>query len=118
MSEVEDIVRLRDRDRYLSTFFAPDDKRPHLLALYAFNAEILKVRNTVSEPNLGMIRLQWWRDTIEGIYAGNPVPGYAVAEALARGSGWLTGSVAPLRGWSSQLKRSSAVAARPIKMQS
>jgi len=84
VSEVEDIVRLRDRDRYLSTFFAPDDKRPHLLALYAFNAEILKVRNTVSEPNLGMIRLQWWRDTIDGIYAGNPVPGYAVAEALAR----------------------------------
>jgi phytoene synthase len=84
MNEVEEIVRQRDRDRYLSTFFAPDDKRPHLLALYAFNAEILKVRDTVSEAALGLIRLQWWRDTIEGIYAGNPVPGYAVAEALAR----------------------------------
>ena len=83
MNEVEDIVRQRDRDRYLSTFFAPDDKRAHLLALYAFNAEILKVRDTVSEPSLGMIRLQWWRDTIEAIHAGNALPGHPVAEALA-----------------------------------
>lgn len=84
MSEVEDIVRLRDRDRYLSTFFAPDDRRPHLLALYAFNAEVLKVRDTVSEPHLGMIRLQWWRDTIESIFAGNEAPTHPVAAALAQ----------------------------------
>ena len=84
MSEVEEIVRRQDRDRYLSCLFAPDDKRPHLLALYAFNVEILRVRDTVSEAGLGLIRLQWWRDTIAGIYAGNETPAYAVAEALAR----------------------------------
>ena len=83
MSEVEDIVRAQDRDRWLSTFFAPDAKRPHLLALYAFNAEILRVSDTVSEPHLGMIRLQWWRDTIESIYAGTEASGHPVAEALA-----------------------------------
>ena len=83
MSEVEDIVRTRDRDRWLSCLFAPDDKRPHLLALYAFNAEVLRVRDTVSEPHLGMIRLQWWRDTIEAICSGSPAPGHPVAEALA-----------------------------------
>lgn len=83
MNEVEEIVRRQDRDRYLSTFFAPDAKRPHLMALYAFNAEILRVRDTVSDPTLGLIRLQWWRDTIAGIYAGNAAPAYAVAEALA-----------------------------------
>jgi len=83
MSEVETIVRERDRDRYLSTFFAPDDRREHLLALYAFNAEVLKVRDTVSDPNLGLIRLQWWRDTIESIYAGTGAMGHPVAEALA-----------------------------------
>jgi phytoene synthase len=80
---VEDIVRQGDRDRYLSTFFAPDASRPHLLALYAFNAEILRVRDSVSEPGLGMIRLQWWRDTIESIYAGTGTAGHPVAEALA-----------------------------------
>lgn len=83
MNAVEDIVRTDDRDRYLSTFFAPDASRPHLLALYAFNAEILKVRDSVSEPGLGMIRLQWWRDTIESIHAGNGALGHPVAEALA-----------------------------------
>ena len=83
MNEVEDIVRQRDRDRYLSTFFAPDDRRPHLLALYAFNAEVLRVRDTVSDPNLGLIRLQWWRDTIDSIYAGTGAMGHPVAEALA-----------------------------------
>lgn len=83
MSEVEDIVRASDRDRWLSTFFAPDDRRPHLLALYAFNAEVLKVRDTVSDPNLGLIRLQWWRDTLDSIFAGAGATGHPVAEALA-----------------------------------
>ena len=83
MSEVEDIVRTHDRDRWLSSLFAPDDKRPHLLALSAFNAEILRVRDTVSEPALGLIRLQWWRDTIESISAGSGARGHPVAEALA-----------------------------------
>jgi 15-cis-phytoene synthase len=79
MSEVQDIVRLHDRDRYLSTFFAPDDRRPHLLALYAFNAEVMRVRDAVSDPNIGMIRLQWWRDTLESGAGG----GHPVAEALS-----------------------------------
>lgn len=83
MSAVEDIVRGHDRDRWLSCLFAPDATRPHLLALYAFNAEVLRVRDTVSEPHLGMIRLQWWRDTIDSIYAGTEASGHPVAEALA-----------------------------------
>lgn len=83
MSEVEAIVRGQDRDRYLSSFFAPDDRRAHLLALYAFNCEILRVRDAVSDPAIGMIRLQWWRDTIEAIYETGHAPGHPVAEALA-----------------------------------
>lgn len=74
MSEVQDIVRLHDRDRYLSTLFARDEKRADLLALYAFNAEVVRVRDAVSDPNIGMIRLQWWRDTLEsGAGGGHPV---------------------------------------------
>ncbi|WP_421694634.1 phytoene/squalene synthase family protein [Aestuariivirga sp.] len=84
MSPVEEIVRVHDRDRYLSTLFAPDDKREALLALYAFNAEILRVRDVVSDPNIGMIRLQWWRDTIDSLYDGGDGAGHPVAEALAR----------------------------------
>lgn len=83
MNEIEAIVRERDRDRYLSSFFAPDDKRPHLLALYAFNAEVSRVREVVSDPTIGMIRLQWWRDTLDAIYDGAGAAGHPVAEALA-----------------------------------
>jgi phytoene synthase len=79
MSEVQDMLRSHDRDRYLSTFFAPDEKRPHLVALYAFNAEVTRIRDLVSDPNIGMIRLQWWRDTIESGAGG----GHPVAEALS-----------------------------------
>ena len=82
MSPVEEIVRVQDRDRYLSTLFAPDNKREYLLALYAFNAEILRVRDVVSDPNIGMIRLQWWRDTIDSLYDGGDGAGHPVAAAL------------------------------------
>lgn len=84
MSAVQDIVRQHDRDRYLSTFFAPDGAREHLLALYAFNAEVSRVRDQVSEPHLGLIRLQWWRDTIESLYAGGDGAGHPVAAALGQ----------------------------------
>jgi phytoene synthase len=74
MDEVQEIVRAQDRDRFLASLFAPDDRRPHLLALYAFNAEVMRIRDQVSDPNIGLIRLQWWRDTIEsGAGSGHPV---------------------------------------------
>ena len=76
-----DLVRTGDKDRYLASLFAPDQLRPHLLALYAFNIEIARIRETVSEAALGEIRLQWWLDAIEGLYAGNR-QGHPVIEAL------------------------------------
>jgi phytoene synthase len=87
MNEVQEIVREQDRDRYLSSLFAPDDKRPHLLALYAFSAEVSRIRAAVSEPHLGLIRLQWWRDTVESLYQGGTGGGHPVAEALGRAIG-------------------------------
>ena len=40
------------------------------MALYAFNSAIARVRETVSEPLIGEIRLQWWWDRIAAIYDG------------------------------------------------
>src|ERR1700742_3933131 len=71
------LVRATDKDRFLVTLFAPADKRGPLFALYAFNAEIASVRDRAREPMPGEIRLQWWRDVINGERAGeaaaNPV---------------------------------------------
>jgi phytoene synthase len=65
-------VRRFDNDRFLCTLFAPPAEREALAALYAFNLEIARVRESVREPMLGRIRLQWWRDAIEGICNGAP----------------------------------------------
>ncbi len=75
-------IRQHDHDRFLSLLLAPADKRPALLALYAFNLEIARIPETVSEPMMGMIRLQWWREVLEGLDAGE-TRGHHVAVALA-----------------------------------
>ncbi len=77
------LVRRFDKDRYLATLLAPLRTHEHLFALYAFNIEISKIRENVSEALLGEMRLSWWRETIEAIYLGD-VPDHPVAEALER----------------------------------
>lgn len=67
-----DQLRRLDHDRYLITLLAPEQTRASLVALYAFNLEIARTAESVSEPMLGHIRLQWWREAIEGIYSGTP----------------------------------------------
>jgi len=82
-----DQVRRYDRDRYMAALFAPEPERRALIALAAFNLEIAKIREAVSEPMLGEIRLQWWRDALAGIGAGTPrrhTVVLALADAAAR----------------------------------
>jgi 15-cis-phytoene synthase len=72
-----ELVREGDRDRYLTTLFAPAERRDALAALYAFNLEISRVRELAREPLPGEIRLQWWLDVLGGERAeeasANPV---------------------------------------------
>ena len=75
-------VRRSDHDRYLTCLFAPADRREALFALYAFNHEVAKTSEVVSEPMLGHIRLQWWRESIDGLYGGR-ARDHAVVQALA-----------------------------------
>lgn len=80
-------VRRHDHDRYLCALFAPAHRRPALVALLALNLELGRIRGRVGEPMLGRIRLAWWRETVDGVFAGtprrHPVAG-ALAEAVAR----------------------------------
>jgi phytoene synthase len=72
-----ELVRSHDFTRYASTLFVPADQRRGLLALYAFNVEIARVREQVSQPLPGEIRMQWWTDMLAGAghggVEGNPV---------------------------------------------
>jgi phytoene synthase len=79
-------ARSADRERFLCSLFAPEPARGDLWALLAFNAEIARTREVVSEPALGEIRLQWWREAIDAAYA-NTAPTHPVVRALAAAIG-------------------------------
>ena len=64
------LVRRHDPDRFLTALFAPPEKRDALLTLYAFNHELARAREVASEPPLALIRLQWWREVVEGARGG------------------------------------------------
>ncbi|MDH3579411.1 MAG: squalene/phytoene synthase family protein [Hyphomicrobiales bacterium] len=76
-------VRSHDLDRYLATLFAPAHARDPLMALYAFNIDVSRIPGAVSEPMLGEVRLQWWRDALEVLEKGD-VTGNPVADALGK----------------------------------
>lgn len=71
LSYCAEIVRSYDRDRYLTALFAPPARREALFALYAFNLEVARTREAVRTAEMGLIRLQWWRDAIAELYGGN-----------------------------------------------
>ncbi|GJD56064.1 phytoene/squalene synthase family protein [Methylobacterium dankookense] len=77
----EALVREGDPDRYFATLFAPAAYRPHLFALYAFSLTVARVREAASNPMAGEIRLQWWRDALQGEARGD-VKANPVAAAL------------------------------------
>ena len=78
---VRNIARVGDPDRALAALFAPREARADLLALCAFNVELSRIAEQVSEPELGAVRLQWWRDAVERTAAGEAT-GHPVADAL------------------------------------
>jgi phytoene synthase len=72
-----ELVRNHDFESYATTLFAPLRCRRALLALYAFNVEIVRVREQITQPLPGEVRLQWWMDMLAGEghggVEGNPV---------------------------------------------
>jgi phytoene synthase len=77
------LVREADRARYLATLFAPADRRGALLSLYAFDIEVSRVRDLAREPMPGEIRLQWWREVLEGQRGGEAAANPVAASLLA-----------------------------------
>ena len=83
ISSLASFVREHDRDRYQAALFAPPAGREALFALYAFNYEVARVRETVTQPMLGEIRLQWWREAVDAAFADAPPRQHFVADPLA-----------------------------------
>lgn len=61
-----DLARAQDFRTYAASLFISPAARRAWIALAAFNAEVAHVRDHVSQPLPGEIRLQWWRDVLTG----------------------------------------------------
>ena len=83
-----ELVRAHDFARYASTLFVPAVQRRALLAIYAFNVEISRVREQVSQPLPGEMRLQWWTDMLAGAEHGGVEGNPVAAELLLAIRSW------------------------------
>ena len=76
-------VRAADIDRWLSSRFVADEGlRADLIALYAFEAELMAIPTRVTQPLLAEMRYVWWREQMDGVFAGTARKGHPVLEAL------------------------------------
>jgi 15-cis-phytoene synthase len=73
LSPLGGLVRRADPDRFLTALFAPVSRREALFTLYAFNVELARARDVASNPMLALIRLQWWREVVEGVAKSHEV---------------------------------------------
>jgi 15-cis-phytoene synthase len=80
---LDEQVRAADPDRWLSSRFVADlQARADLIALYAFEAELLAIPTRVTQPLLAEMRYVWWREQMDGVFAGVTRKGHPVLEAL------------------------------------
>jgi len=82
LEECQRLLRERDRNLYLCSLLAPERHRAAVTGLYAFTGELIRARRAVSEAAIGQMRLKWWYDALDGVFAGAPAR-HPVAETLA-----------------------------------
>jgi len=87
MSELNLVTRgalkKADPDRYRAALMSDRQGREDLLILYAFHYELSKVPDVTSEPMLGQIRYEWWREAVDEIYTGREVRRHEISTPLA-----------------------------------
>lgn len=59
-------LKQNDPERYFSTLVFTSPLREEIQALNAFSADVAQIRERVSEPMPGEIRLQYWTDLLSG----------------------------------------------------
>lgn len=64
--------RKYDSPSYTFQTFIPPASRDAYLAIRAFNVDIARVADSVSNPTIGAMHMQFWRDNINKTFAGSP----------------------------------------------
>jgi len=83
LSPPAELARRHDPDRFLCALFAPPARREAQFLLIAFNHELARAREAASHPTAVLIRLQWWRDTVEEARGGAAPRRHEVATPLS-----------------------------------
>ncbi|PSR79729.1 Squalene/phytoene synthase [Coniella lustricola] len=65
-------LRQGDYDSYLIRQFVPRSAQNTYDALRTLNLELARLPETVSNPVIGQIRLQFWKDSVNKTFAGTP----------------------------------------------
>ncbi|PKA63986.1 Protein farnesyltransferase/geranylgeranyltransferase type-1 subunit alpha [Apostasia shenzhenica] len=75
-------VRRYDYHHYLSLLHLPPAMRRAAFAFRAFNIEISRAMDLTSEPRVGLMRLLWWQEAVDKVFAKKLVE-QPVARALS-----------------------------------
>ncbi|KAI0127346.1 squalene/phytoene synthase [Xylariales sp. AK1849] len=67
-----DQLRKSDYDSFLIRNFIPKSRQDAYDALRAFNLELVRLPELVSNPTIGQMRMQFWRDAVNNTFAGKP----------------------------------------------
>ncbi|MCO5580379.1 hypothetical protein L7F22_034246 [Adiantum nelumboides] len=63
-------VQVHDYVHYLTLLHLPAGLRTAAFTLRAFNVETGRILESAREPQLAMMRFQWWREALDGLYKG------------------------------------------------
>lgn len=92
-------VRSYDYHHYLCLLELPPHMRKPAFALRAFNVETARAMDVASDPRIGLMRLVWWQEAIDKMYAKKLIE-HPTAQALSSvifenkiSKGWLKRSV-------------------------
>ena len=83
LDEIRGLARTFEYDRYMTALLMPRASREGLVLLAAFAGELRRIPDLVTEPMIGAIRFQWWRDALEEIGQGGPVRKHEVTTPLS-----------------------------------
>lgn len=75
-----DKVAKRGGALFYAVFRLPTEKRQAIVAVHAFRREVEDIAAERSDPALGRLRLEWWRQQLAAVYGG--APQHPVARAL------------------------------------
>lgn len=81
--DLDGLIRRVDPDRWLASRFITDPAaRADVIALYAYDHELTRALKAASNSLLAEIRLTWWREALDEIFAQGPVRRHPAAQAL------------------------------------